>query len=66
MPCQCNTTAVLAADTINASCECASAPESACECGGTGAPTPSDRSTSLDRVVMELDKRVRSLEASRS
>ncbi len=65
MPCQCNTTAVLAADTINASCECASAPESTCGCGDTGAPTPSDRSSSLERVVMELDKRVRALEAPR-
>jgi len=35
-----------------------------CGCAG-GVATPSDQESSLERVVMELDKRVRKLEASR-
>lgn len=64
MPCQCNATAALAPEGAGA-CECGIAPDSAgaCECGA-GTPTPSDRGTSLERVVMELDKRVRALETS--
>lgn len=63
MPCQCNAEA-LAHEGAQA-CECGRGPDSegACECGG-GTPTPSDRGTSLERVVMELDKRLRALESS--
>lgn len=62
MPCQCNSTAAMAPEVASASCECASAePAGACECGAAaGAP----RSDSLERLVMELDKRLRALEAS--
>ncbi len=68
MPCQCGTTTTVAADgdTIDSECGCAtgSTSESTCGCGG-GAPSASDQGTSLERVVMELDKRVRRLESSR-
>ena len=67
MPCQCGTqaTAENAADATFGGCACGTAdPDGgACECGS--APTPSDRERSLERVVMELDKRVRKLKASR-
>lgn len=61
MPCLCNS-AANAPGVASESCECASAdPVGACECGaGGGAPSGS----SLERVVMELDKRVRALESS--
>jgi hypothetical protein len=62
MPCQCGTTATVAsdADITYSACECAAESEAGCECG-TGAPPDS----SLERLVMELDKRVRKLEANR-
>ena len=71
MPCQCGSTATAAnpADATYGGCECGTDTGSSesCECGST--PTPSDRATdrerSLERVVMELDRRVRKLEASR-
>ena len=66
MPCQCSSaTATSELDTPQSACECATAPDSAggCQCG-VGAPTPSE-GASLERVVMELDKRVRKLEAGR-
>lgn len=65
MPCQCATTAT--ADTeagLHSGCDCGTESGGSCECA-SGAPTPSDHATSLERVVMELDKRVRKLEASR-
>lgn len=43
-------------------CDCADASTEGCACGSS--PTPSDHETSLERIVMELDKRVRRLEAS--
>jgi hypothetical protein len=66
MPCQCGTTAGAAsgADAIYSGCECGTESAGACECG-SGTPTPSDHQSSLERVVMELDRRVRKLEASR-
>ena len=66
MPCQCESPATVAshADTADRACECATESASGCECG-SGAPTHSDRESSLERVVMDLDKRVRKLEASR-
>jgi hypothetical protein len=66
MPCQCGSTATAAgaADATFGECGCATDPEGACECG-SGAPTPSDRERSLERIVMELDKRVRRLEGAR-
>lgn len=62
MPCQCN---ALTPGGVSAPCDCGSSAhaEGACECGG-GPPTPTDRGASLERVVMELDKRVRALESS--
>jgi hypothetical protein len=66
MPCQCATTTTVAneADITSGACECATESTGGCECG-SGTPTPSDRQSSLERVVMELDKRVRKLEANR-
>ena len=74
MPCQCGTTAALT-DEPNATaagCGCGSGADpdagsgttSGCACA-SGTPSTSDREASLERVVMELDKRVRKLEASR-
>lgn len=65
MPCQCsNPTVASDADTAHGGCACSTESAGPCECGG-GAPPPSDRDSSLERVVMELDKRVRKLEAGR-
>lgn len=66
MPCQCGTTADVAtdADIIEGGCGCATESTSSCGCG-SGAPTPSGQESSLERVVMELDKRVRRLETSK-
>ena len=61
MPCQCATTAF---DPTRGACECATEPGGSCECAG-GSPMASDRETSLERIVMELDKRVRKLETAR-
>lgn len=64
MPCQCNPAAT-ASGVVSASCECASDdPVGACECGAAGGGGGAPRSSSLERVVMELDKRVRALETS--
>ncbi len=65
MPCQCSNPTIAAsdADTMQSACECATG-ASGCECG-SGVPAPSDQETSLERVVMELDQRVRKLEAGR-
>ncbi len=66
MPCQCGSaegTDINHADDAHAGCECAAESASGCACG-SGAPTV-DRETSLERVVMELDKRLRKLEAGR-
>ncbi len=67
MPCQCASTGFAAdhADTAAGGCGCATEPAESCGCGSDGAPTPSDHERSLERVVMELDKRVRKLEAGR-
>lgn len=67
MPCQCSTavTSAIEADTIRSGCECATESTDACACGSDGMPTPSDAERSLERVVMELDKRLRRLEATR-
>lgn len=68
MPCQCGTTAALEADPEAGAvgCECGSGAdtEAGCACG-SGAPDPSGQERSLESVVMELDKRLRKLEASR-
>jgi hypothetical protein len=65
MPCQCGATAAAEghADPTYGGCECGTEGAGVCECGG-GAPTPSDHERSIERVVMELDMRVRKLEAS--
>jgi hypothetical protein len=66
MPCQCgaNATADTAAGTMVSECGCATDPDGTCDCG-SGVPTPSDHGRSLEQVVMELDKRLRRLEAAR-
>jgi hypothetical protein len=67
MPCQCGSTTDRVNQADSAACDCASGSQSAagCGCAGTTSPAPSDLDRSLERVVMELDKRVRSLEARR-
>ena len=64
MPCQCGTVEAGApgADAAGG-CDCGTGSDAGCGCGTT--PSPSDYETSLERVVMELDKRVRRLEAQR-
>ncbi len=61
MPCQCGIPTVVSNTAVASGCECATDSTSACECG-SGAPT-SLEGASLERIVMELDKRVRRLEA---
>ena len=65
MPCQCSTTAFAEADTMTQGCACATESADGCGCADDGAPTPSDHARSLERVVMDLDKRLRRLEAGR-
>ena len=64
MPCQCGTTANADAEPDQSGCGCATEPAVGCGCAG-GVATPSDQESSLERVVMELDKRVRRLETSK-
>jgi len=66
MPCQCGnaTTAETTARAAYDGCECQTQAAGGCACG-SGTPTPSDHESSLERVVMDLDKRLRRLEASR-
>ncbi len=64
MPCQCeNATVANEAEKPHGGCQCATDSAEGCQCA-TGTPTPSE-DASLERVVMELDKRVRKLEDSR-
>ena len=66
MPCQCGTTsdASNVAEGIQSGCGCETESGNGCGCGD--GPSPEARATSsLERVVMELDKRVRKLEGSR-
>ncbi len=64
MPCQCGVTAILTGEPYT-ECACATDPNADCGCGtGGGAPSPSDREIALERVVMELDKRLRRLETT--
>ena len=66
MPCQCANTATDVTDPRAAAGECGCETEpTGAGCGCADGPQPSDRETSLERVVMELDRRVRALEASR-
>lgn len=64
MPCQCGVTAILTGEPYT-ECGCATDPDAECGCGsGGGSPNPSDRELALERVVMQLDKRLRALESS--
>ena len=64
MPCQCGTTADASsvAEGIQSGCGCETESGNGCGCGDGPAP---EAANSLERVVMELDKRVRKLESSR-
>ena len=67
MPCQCGTAAVAGGtetETAHSGCDCGSGSDAGCDCGN-GATATSDVATNLERYVMELDKRVRKLEAER-
>lgn len=70
MPCQCATTEALTEDpeARSGGCACGSGAdanaEGGCNCGAAD-PDPAAEERSLERVVMELDKRVRALEATR-
>ena len=62
MPCQCGTTATVVEEPQTVSgCGCEA--DSGCDCG-SGTSAPSDRELKLERVVMELDKRLRRLESA--
>ncbi len=61
MPCQCGSPTVATDAAVASGCECATDSTAGCQCG-SGAPTPLG-GASLERIVMELDKRVRKLEA---
>ena len=62
MACSCETAAgVDAGESTASGCGCDT--NSGCDCGEPSAKT--DREVSLERVVMELDMRVRKLEAMR-
>lgn len=65
MPCQCKTTAAIAGDanTADDGCGCATDVVPSCECASSPVPA-AERTGNLERIVMELDKRVRKLEAS--
>jgi hypothetical protein len=61
MPCSCGTAGGLdAGESTTAGCGCDTG--SACDCGSPEAKT-GGREVSLERVVMELDMRVRKLES---
>lgn len=66
MACQCGAIAIAQGlpEGTYRTCDCGPEGSGTCECGA-GAPYPSDREHSLERVVMELDKRLRRLEAMR-
>lgn len=63
MPCQCGTRGAAASESETAliGCQCGTESASACECG-TSAVSQADRELRLERVVMELDQRLRKLE----
>ena len=61
MPCSCGVNAILTGEPYT-ECACATDPNADCTCGNGGAPSPSDRELALERVVMQLDKRLRALE----
>ena len=64
MPCQCGSASGLdAGESTSAGCGCDT--NSGCDCGSAEPRAKSDREVSLERVVMELDMRVRKLEAMR-
>lgn len=64
MPCQCGTTSAASsvAESTQSGCGCET--ESGASCGCGDGPSP-EAASSLERLVMELDKRVRKLEAAR-
>jgi hypothetical protein len=64
MPCSCGTAGGLdAGESTAAGCGCES--DSGCDCASGAPGAKADREVSLERVVMELDMRVRKLEAQR-
>jgi type IV secretory pathway TrbL component len=66
MPCQCATTSAASsvAEGIQSGCGCETESGASCGCGDGPSPE-AEAASSLERVVMELDKRVRALEAAR-
>lgn len=60
MPCQCGSTTTADVDTTPSGCGCETESGTGCGCGS--GPAASERDTKLERVVMELDKRLRKLE----
>jgi hypothetical protein len=68
MPCQCATTSDASgvAEGIQSGCGCETESGASCGCGDGPSPeAEAEAANSLERVVMELDKRVRKLEAAR-
>ena len=64
MPCQCGVNAILTGESYT-ECACATDPKADCGCDSAGASL-TDREIALERVVMQLDKRVRALEREHS
>lgn len=64
MPCQCTTTSADSGVAEGAHSGCGCETESGATCGCGDGPSP-EAANSLERVVMELDKRVRKLEGAR-
>ncbi len=63
MACQCGVNAIIAGEE-HTECACATDPQANCQCA-SGALSTSDRELALERVVMQLDKRLRRLERAR-
>lgn len=64
MPCQCSTIdATTDALTADVGCGCDTA--AGCDCSSGAPPARSERELKLERIVMDLDKRLRRIEAGR-
>ena len=63
MPCQCDSPATAGTDIDETQSSCGCQTESGSTCGCASGPDPSDRASSLERVVTDLDQRLRKLEA---
>jgi hypothetical protein len=63
MPCQCGSTATFPDETTVTISGCGCETDGGCSCGSGGSP-PTERELRLERLVMDLDKRLRRLESA--